>query len=247
MTVAHVSATRSRLGQIVDRGAVRDIAPVGVAVAPLGVVVGVTVVALGVPELIGAASSPLIYSASAQLTYLTLATADSGIIAIISSLLLVNSRLVIYSSGMAPYFRHQPAWFRWFTPMFIVDQTFVVVTGRDDLRDPARFRRYWLTAGGLLGAMWTAATVCGVVVGPRIPEALALDVAAPTMFVGLLVPRIVDRGALAVAGVAAAVAAATVGSLGPLALPLAMLAGVLVVVATSRQRLAARPETEVEA
>ena len=246
MTVASAAASRSRLGRIIDRGAVRDIAPVGVAVAPLGLVVGVTVVSLGVPGLIGSVSSPLIYSGSAQLTYLTLVAADGGIIAILSALLLVNARLVIYSSGLAPYFRGQPAWFRWLTPTFIVDQTFVVVAGRDDLRDPASFRRYWLTAGGLLGAMWTAATVSGVLAGPVIPEVLALDIAAPALFIGLLVPRIIDRGALAVASLAAAVAAVTYGSLGPLALPLAMLCGVIVAT-TNVQRRAARTETEVEA
>jgi predicted branched-subunit amino acid permease len=245
MTSVVAAGRRSRLGRHIDPGAIRDIAPMGVAVAPLGVVVGVTVVSLGIPRLVGQASSPLIYSGSAQLTYLTLVSADAGLMAVLGALLLANSRLIIYSSGLAPYFRDQPAWFRWLTPTFIVDQTYVVVAGRDDLRDPARFRRYWLTAGSLLGVIWTAATATGMVAGPLLQELFALDVAAPALFLGLLVPRIVDRGSLVVASLAGAVAAATHGVVGPLALPLAMLSGVALVALTNPQRLAAGHGVEV--
>jgi hypothetical protein len=42
---------------------------------------------------------------------------------------------------LAAHLRHQPTWFRWLAPHFIVDQTTAVASARGALAAPARFRR----------------------------------------------------------------------------------------------------------
>ena len=226
MTALSVRAARPARSAVTDRRAVQDILPMAAAVTPLGIVVGATVATIGVPLPIAAASSPLLYSGSAQLTYLSLAATGAGLLSIIGSLGLANARLLIYSAGLSSHFQGQPTWFRWLAPTFIVDQTFAIVTARTDLDDRRSFRRYWLTAGSLLGIVWVAASGVGALIGTWIADALPLEIAAPALFLGLLVPRVTDRRSLVVTLTAAAVAAVTYGPLGAAALPCAIAVGV---------------------
>jgi hypothetical protein len=65
-----------------------------------------------------------------------------------------------------------------------------MVVSRDDLDDPARFRRYWLVAGGLLLASWVAMVGVGGVLGPLVPAGSPLDAAAVVVLAGMLGPRL---------------------------------------------------------
>jgi predicted branched-subunit amino acid permease len=241
MTASSVPAARRTRPAVTDRRAVQDILPVAAAVTPLGIAVGATVATIGVPLPIAAASSPLLYSGSAQLTYLSLAAAGAGLLSIIGSLVLANARMLIYSAGLAAHFRGQPTWFRWLAPTFIVDQTFAIVMARNDLGDPRSFQRYWLTAGTLLGVAWLSSNGVGALIGTWIADVLPLEVAAPALFIGLLVPRVTDRRSLVVTLAAAAVAAITYGPLGAAALPTAMTVGVAAAMLPRRANRSEQP------
>lgn len=90
--------------------------------------------------------------------------------------LVVNARHVMYSAALAPTFRHQPRWFRWLGPYVLIDQVFALSSSHLD-DDPARFRRYYLTAGLFFFGCWQAAVALGVVLGPVVPASWALDFA----------------------------------------------------------------------
>lgn len=194
-----------------DPVAVRDILPVVLSVMPFAAVIGVTIAQAGrVPDWAGLLAGPLMYGGSAQLAAVSLLDAGAGLATVLSTVVVVNARLTMYGAGIEPRFRRQPWWFRWLGPHFLVDQTFAVALPRDDLDDPARFRRYWLTAGLVLGVGWTATMGAALLLGPAVPAGSALDVAAPALFVGLLVPmlrRPRARRAALVAAVVAVVAA----------------------------------------
>jgi predicted branched-subunit amino acid permease len=133
-----------------DRDALADIAPVLLALAPFAAVIGVQSSADG--RTAGSVSGTLLlYAGSAQVSTLSLLHQGAGIASILLAVVLVNARFVAYSATLAPYFARQPTWFRWLAPHFVIDQTFAVVTARDDLVDRARFRRYWLTCGAAIG------------------------------------------------------------------------------------------------
>jgi predicted branched-subunit amino acid permease len=220
----------------IDRAAVRDIIPITLAVAPLGFVVGVTIPALGVPRGVGLAAAPLLYSGSTQLTFLTLAASGASLLALLGTLLLVNARLIVYSAAMAPLFSEQPAWFRLLTPTFVVDQTYALVIDRVDLHEPARFRRYWLTIGAVLGTGWAGAIACGVLLGPVVPDVVPIELTAPALFIGLVVPKLRDRRSVGAALLAAATAAAGHGALGPAAIPVAMTVAITALALADRRR-----------
>ena len=199
-------------GGVLDLVAVRDIAPAILGVAPFGVVVGVAVAEAGVGLAGGTAGSFAIYSGSAQMTVLGLLASGAGPVAIMLTLALTNARLLVYGAALAPSFRHQPAWFRWLAPQVIVDQTVALSMARAELATaPRQFRRYWLTAGGILTVGWLGAVGLGMIVGPVLPPGSPLEVAMPALFIGLTVPKLHSPGTRLPAVVAALVATLCIG------------------------------------
>ena len=197
----------SRAAARLDRDAVRDLVPITLSVMPFALVIGVTVAQVEqVPNWLGLIAGPAIYAGSSQLAAIILLGGGSGLLPVVGAVAMINARLLIYGAVLAPRFRDQPAWFRWLAPHFLVDQTLAASSARPELDDPVRFRRYWLTAGGVLGLGWTLAMAAGVLAGPRLPSQSPLDFAVTAVFVGLLVPRLRDRRSWLPAGVAAVVA-----------------------------------------
>lgn len=214
--------------------ALRDLAPVVVGLAPFAVLIGVTGVRSGAGGGTGVLSSALLLGGSAQLTAITLLAGGGAAVAVVAAATVVNARFLLYAAALEPSFRDQPRWFRWVAPHFIVDPTYALATGRSDLADPGRFRRYWLTVGSGLAVTWVGLTVLGAVLAPVVPASTALDVAAPAMFLSMLVPQLrarPGRSAAAVGGVTAAAASPLPDGLGLLC---GITAGVLAAVATDR-------------
>ena len=207
-TVPGATATLWSWGRA-GRAALRDLLPAVVALAPLGLVVGLTVARTPVTPLLGIAGAPAIFAGTAQLSALTLLGTGAGLGTILVSVAVINTRLVMYAAVLEPKFRDQPGWFRWLGPHFLVDPTFVLVTARDDLEEPVRFRRYWLSLGVLLALAWAGLVALGVVVGPSLSGAApALAFAPAAVFLAMLVPRVTDRPGLAAALVSGVVTAA---------------------------------------
>lgn len=225
-TVGLLPQLRAAQG-LVDRDAVRDVLPVVLSVLPFAAIVGVTIAqGSGVPAWAGLLSGPVIYAGSSQLAALSLLDTGAGVAAVLLTVAIINARLSMYGAVMEPLFRRQPAWFRWLGPHFIVDQTYAIATARDDLHEPARFRRYWMTVGLALGLGWTAAMAAAVLAGPVIPSDSPLSFAATAVFVGLLTPRLRQQAARRPAVVAAVVALVASPLPNGLGLVLGALAGI---------------------
>jgi predicted branched-subunit amino acid permease len=186
------------------RAALADMGPAVVALAPLGLVVGLTIVQTGIGPLLGIGGAPAIYAGTAQLSALTLLASGAGVGTVIASVAVINARLVMYAAVLEPHFRGQPGWFRWLAPHWIVEPTFVLVTARDDLQDGTRFRRYWMTLGGAMALAWAGLVALGVVAGPVLAGVAPVLAFAPAaVFLSMLVPRVTDRPGLVAAGTAA--------------------------------------------
>jgi predicted branched-subunit amino acid permease len=188
------------------RVAGKDLVPAVVALAPLGLVVGVTVQQTRLGALLGVASAPAIFAGTAQLSALTLLHSGAGVVAVVGSVAVINARMLVYAAALEPRFRGQPQWFRWFAPHFVVDPTFALATARDDLAGPVTFRRYWLAMGCMLTVAWSGLVGLGVAAGPAFSGAGHVLAFAPVaVFLAMLAPRLTARPALVAAGVAGVV------------------------------------------
>jgi predicted branched-subunit amino acid permease len=170
--------------------AVRDTLPVALSIAPFGLVIGATGTRLGLAPVPDMAAAATVFAGAAHFAPLTMVAAGAGVLAALGTAVLINARLLLYSAALEPRFRGQPRWFRWFGPALLIDQTYLMVLARDDLDEPARFRRYWLAAGGLLLAAWVAFVGLGGVLGPSLPAGSPLDAAAVVVLAGMLGPRL---------------------------------------------------------
>ncbi len=202
--VAAATAGRFRL----DRRALSDAVPLVIPAIPFGFVLGLAITESEMPLWAAWLSSPLIFAGAAQLTMVTIA-GSASLWAIISAVLVINSRHVMYSAALAPPFRHQPRWLRWLAPFVMVDQVFALATLRAD-HPPESFRRYYLTIGILFFSVWNVAVPLGMVVGPIIPASWQLDFAPVVMFTGLTLFAIkkVSAGVAALVGGFVSLAAA---------------------------------------
>lgn len=168
---------------VIDRQALADAVPLAIPVIPFGFVVGLAATESEMPQWIAWLTAPLVFAGAAQLAMITLA-GTATLWAVITAVLVINTRHLMYSAALAPTFRDQPRWMRWVGPFFMVDQTFALAALRSD-RSPAEFRRYFLTVALTFYAVWNAVVPLGMVVGPVIPDSWRLDYAPPIMFAGL--------------------------------------------------------------
>ena len=126
---------------------------------------------------------------------------SASVWAIITAVLVINTRHLMYSAAMAPSFRAQPRWMRWFAPFLMVDQVFALAALQTD-RTPADFRRYYLTVAISLWLVWNTVVPLGMLIGPVVPESWRLDYAPPIMFAGLTLFAVkkVPAGVAAIVG-----------------------------------------------
>lgn len=218
----------------VQRAAVRDIVPMLVGVLPFAVVIGVAMADLRIGLASGLAASFLLYGGSVQVAALALVVDGSGVLVAVLTAAIVNARMLLYGASMSARFRDQPGWFRWIGPHFIVDQTAAISAGRNDLDEPARFRRYWLSAAAVLTIGWLSGIAVGMALGPVMPASSPLDVATPALFVALVARRLSDPVTAGTAIVATVVAVAASGLPNGAGLLVSIAAGVTVAVVVTR-------------
>jgi 4-azaleucine resistance transporter AzlC len=186
--------------------ALRDTASVALGLVAFGATLGITISALGFGALPGLVGAPVVYGGSAQLTAVTLVHQGAGLVAVVASAAIVNSRLLLYSASLSGRFRDQPAWFRWLAPHFIIDQTYLLSTARPSL-DLRAFRRYWVSLGSFIMIVWTSSLAFGMLAAPALPDLPHLTFVGTAMFLGLLAPRLTSRPAVAAALTGGSVAA----------------------------------------
>lgn len=173
------SERRTRL----DRQALADVVPLAIPAIPFGFVVGLAATESAMPLWVAWLTAPLVFAGAAQLAMITLA-GTATLWAVVTAVLVINTRHVMYSAALAPTFRSQPRWMRWVGPFFMVDQTFALAALQTH-RSPADFRRYYLTVAVTLYAVWNTVVPLGMIVGPIVPDSWRLDFAPAVMFAGL--------------------------------------------------------------
>lgn len=239
---------RPGLWRHIDRQALTDVIPLAIPAIPFGFVIGLAITESTIPNWAGWLTAPLVFAGAAQLALITLA-GTASLWAIIAAVLVINTRHVMYSAALAPTFRSQPRWMRWFAPFLLVDQVFALSVLQSD-REPRSFRRYYLTMAIALYLVWNAVVPLGMLIGPVVPDAWRLDFAPPIMFAGLVLFA-VNRLPAAVAAIAGGLTSlATVDLRDRLGIVVGAVVGVVagamaeqIVAARRPARSTTRPET----
>src|SRR5262249_56265209 len=83
-----------------------------VGLVAVGLIVGATAARAGLPPLVGWASSPILYGASGQLTWMQVLGGGGPIALAIAATTLVNLQLLIYGVAMRSYWVDRPRGWR---------------------------------------------------------------------------------------------------------------------------------------
>jgi predicted branched-subunit amino acid permease len=198
-------------------------------VLPLGLAIGVAISASSIPPLAGWAAGPLIFGGAAQLTAIQLLDSGAAPAVVIVSALIINSRVVMYSAAIAPWFRTATLRQRLLVAVPLIDPLYLTCATRYEdggLDQEGRLAYYTGAAALLLGA-WMAIQGVAITIGDAIPEGAGLHIAAPLAFAGMLAKATVVRPAIVAASGAGLVAILAAGVPYQGGITLAVLAGTL--------------------
>ena len=199
----------------------RDTLPVHLGIVPLAFIVGLTAVELGFTPLEITAMSVIVFAGAAQLAAVFLMAEGGHILIVVLTVVLINTRFMMYSASLAPYFKPLSRLRKAVYAFLITDPTYALAIPRFQSGDDGA-HWYYFGSGVAMWSFWVLGTALGAGLGVGIPDVFPVELVLPLVFIALLFPVVEDRpaAATAIAAGGAAVIAA------PLSYNLGLLVGV---------------------
>lgn len=191
-----------------DRGLLRDILAIALAVAVVGASFGTISVSAGLPWWLPSLMSVLVFAGGAQFLAVGVIAAGGGPIAAVVGGLVLNARHLPYGLALGEIIGRGPLR-RLLGSHLLIDESTAFAMAQ---RDPDRARAAYWASGIALFVAWNLGTVAGVLVGGVVgdPTAFGLDALFPAALLALLLPSLRERAVLrpVLLGAAVALAAA---------------------------------------
>ena len=141
-------------------------------VIPFGLVVGFSASEAGYTPAEVALQSAMMFTGTAQITFLHLRALDSPILIAVISTVIVNVRLLLYSFSMASHWQDIPRKWRLVMGFLLTDQAFAVSLKEYKQNTPTTTEKVWLYIGFavVFYVFWILSTVLGHLLGAFIPS-----------------------------------------------------------------------------
>lgn len=208
----------------------RDTVPLIVGAIPFGIIFGTLAQGSGFSFGGAIALSSILFAGSSQFIALGLMGAGTPLALIVLTTGVVNLRHLLYAVGLVPYVKQLPPIWKLALGFWLTDETFLVAIRRYEAADAAP-HKHWYHLGSALAMYgnWQLATLLGLTVGQRIPNAAAwgLDFAMVATFIGMVIPYVTQRPMVATVVVAGITALAARGLPHQLGLMVAAIAGII--------------------
>lgn len=179
--------------------------PLILAAFPFGIVFGALCHSHGLGFSVAAGMSAIVFAGASQLIAILLLATGTALPVIVLTVFVVNLRQMLYSANLMPHVQHWPQWVRAVLAFWLTDETFAVVSDRNN-RDPGSPGLRWFYFGSavFMYGFWQIATIFGYRLGTLIPELAGwgLDVAMIIAFIGIVTPALKQRADWACAVVA---------------------------------------------
>ncbi|SCB75026.1 AzlC family ABC transporter permease [Weissella bombi] len=128
------------------------------------------------------------YAGAAQFVIVTMLLSHSPFLSIVLSVFLVNSRLILMSTTLTPYFKNESLMKNIFIGTFLTDESFALGMNKLNYTNN-KLSFTWFNSVNLVSYVtWVIGTFIGATLGSLIthPEKLGLNFAITAMFIGLL-------------------------------------------------------------
>jgi predicted branched-subunit amino acid permease len=181
------------------RAGARAMAPLAIGYLPFALLVGAAVAASTDPVAAWAAT-PAVYGGSVHLTILQMLRDGSGLAITVAVGALMNARLLVYSTALAPDWAGAPVRTRLLVAASVIDPSWLIADRR--AAGPggiAERRAHYTGAAVTLAAAWTTGVTAGALLGAAGPALTELAAAVPLCLVAVVAPHVrVPGGGLAV-------------------------------------------------
>ncbi len=173
---------------------VKDCVPTLLGYLSIGFAAGVVEKTAGLSITEIALISLLLYAGSGQFIAAGMIAAAHPISAIVFTIFFVNSRHLLLSAALAPYFKNQTMKQNIITGALLTDETFGVAITNALNKKQLNYK--WMLGLNIAAySNWVLANIAGGFLGQWIsnPEKYGLDFALPAMFIGLLILQIMSQ------------------------------------------------------
>ncbi|WP_027108515.1 AzlC family ABC transporter permease [Lacticigenium naphthae] len=173
---------------------IKDAIPTMLGYIGIGLAFGIVSKAAGLDPFTVFLLSTFVYAGSAQFIIVGLLSSLSPTLSIVLATLLVNSRLLLLSMTVAPYFKQDSMVKNILIGTLLTDETFSLGMNKVNYSNDQLTFGWYNTANILSYLSWITFSVLGAVVGEYIgdPNAFGLDFAMVGMFIGLLYLRFIS-------------------------------------------------------
>lgn len=181
-------------GELTVSAATKDTLPTMFGYIGIGMAFGIVGKAAGLSPVLVTLMSIITYAGSAQFVAVSMLATNSPIFSIIFSVFLVNSRMILMSATLAPYFKRESMLKNVIEGSLLTDESFAL--GMNKLNYSNNHLNFpWFNTANLLAySTWVLSSLIGAVLGNFIsnPEKFGLDFALVAMFIGLLYLQLVS-------------------------------------------------------
>ena len=168
--------------------AIKDTLPTVFGYIGIGMAFGIIASSAGFNPIIVGAMSLFIYAGSAQFITVSMLSSSFPILSIILATFLVNSRMILMSMSVAPFFKKDSVFKNISIGTFLTDESFALGMNKQNYTN-GNLSFEWFNAANLISYFtWVASSVAGALLGGVVkdPKSLGLDFALVAMFIGLL-------------------------------------------------------------
>lgn len=171
------------------------------SIIPFGMVFGAAGIASGMSVGQTFAMSWFIFAGSAQIAATQLLVAGAPLLVVIATGAIVNLRLAMYATSLAPHLRGTSTRFKALVAYLLTDQAYALSLARyiEKPESTQQVHAFYLGIAGGLWLVWQLATLAGIFLGSLVPASWSPDFIIPLTFISLAVPLIKDRAMLAAA------------------------------------------------
>ena len=173
---------------LTKRAAVVDTIPTVFGYLGIATAFGVIARASGFSTITVILMSVIIYAGSAQFTTVSMLAAGSPIASIVFATFMVNSRMILMSTTVVPYFKKDSLSKGMLIGTLLTDESFALAMNKLNYTN-GKMNFSWFNTENIISySTWVIATMIGALLGNFIedPKKLGLDFANVAMFIGLL-------------------------------------------------------------
>ncbi|HGF8238750.1 TPA: AzlC family ABC transporter permease [Enterococcus faecium] len=174
--------------------AIKDTLPTVFGYIGIGLAFGIVGKAAGFHPLVVTLMPLLVYAGSAQFITVSMLASHSPLLSIVFSTFLVNSRMILMSMTIAPYFKKNRLLQNLLIGTLLTDESFALGMNKLNYTGQKLNFRWMNTANWISYLTWVGSSLVGALLGNFItdPKKFGLDFAIVAMFIGLLYLQVIS-------------------------------------------------------